>query len=215
MDAAQTVFDTLGRAGLMPVLTVEKAEDAVPIAEALIAGGLPVAEITFRTEAAAKALAAMAKAPGLFPGAGTMLKPEQVDQALDAGARFAVAPGFNPRVAERAREKGLVFLPGVATPSEIGQASEAGFSVLKFFPAEPAGGTAYLKAVSAPFRGLLFVPTGGIGLEQLPGYLRLPSVLAVGGSWMVAPDLIREGRFGEITRLAKAAVEIVSMTRKK
>ncbi len=209
----ENVFETIGKAGLMPVIVVERAEDAVPLAEALIAGGLPVAEVTFRTEAAAKAIAAMAKVPGLFLGAGTVLKPEQVDQALDLGARFILAPGFNPKVATRALEKNLPFVPGVCTASEIGMALEMGFSVQKFFPAEPAGGTAYIKAVSAPFRGVRFIPTGSIGPDQLPGYLQLPSVLAVGGSWMVAPKLIQERRFDEITRLTRAAVDMVSKVR--
>ena len=211
----ENVFETIGKAGLMPVLTVERLEDAVPIAEALIAGGLPVAEVTFRTEAAAKSIAAMAKVPGFFIGAGTVLKPEQVDQAIDLGAKFALAPGFNPKVAARALEKNLTFLPGICTPSEIGLAVEMGFQVLKFFPAEPAGGPAYLKAVSAPFRGLRFVPTGSIGLEHLPSYLEMSSVIAVGGSWMVAPRLIQERKFDEITRLTCAAVEAVTKIRGK
>jgi 2-dehydro-3-deoxyphosphogluconate aldolase/(4S)-4-hydroxy-2-oxoglutarate aldolase len=214
MEKAMTgTFAPLGQTGLVPVLTVERPEDALPIAEALIAGGLPVAEVTFRTAGAAKAIAAMAKVPGLFLGAGTVLKPEQVDQALDLGARYALAPGFDPKVAARALEKKLPFIPGVCTPSEIGLALASGFGVLKFFPAEPAGGAAYLKAVSAPFRDARFVPTGGIGPEQLSAYAALPSVLAVGGSWMVAPKLIQERRFDEITRLAKAAVEIVAKVR--
>ena len=209
----EDVFAIIGKSGLMPVLTVERVEDAVPIAEALMAGGLPVAEVTFRTEAAAKAIAAMAKVPGLFLGAGTVLKPEQIDQAMDLGARFALAPGFNPKVAERALEKNMAFIPGICTASEIGLALQMGFSVQKFFPAEPVGGTAYLKAVSAPFRGVRFVPTGSIGLEQLPDYLALPSVLAVGGSWMVAPKLIQERRFDEITRLTRAAMDVVAKVR--
>lgn len=211
----QDVFETIGKAGLMPVLTVERVEDAVPIAEALIAGGLPVAEVTFRTEAAAKSIAAMAKVPGLFLGAGTVLRPDQINEAIDLGAKFALAPGFNPKVAERALEKNFTFIPGVCTPSEIGLALEMGFSVQKFFPAEPAGGAAYLKAVWAPFRGARFVPTGSIGLEQLPSYLELPFVVAVGGSWMVAPKLIQERQFDEITRLTRAAVEIVTKMRGK
>jgi 2-dehydro-3-deoxyphosphogluconate aldolase/(4S)-4-hydroxy-2-oxoglutarate aldolase len=211
----EDVFEIIGKAGLMPVITVERVEDAVPLAEALIAGGLPVAEVTFRTEAAAKAIAAMAKVPGLFLGAGTVLRPEQVDEALDLGARFALAPGFNPKVAARALEKKLPFIPGICTASEIGLALEMGFSVQKFFPAEPAGGTAYLKAVSAPFKDVRFVPTGSIGLDQLSSYLELSSVLAVGGSWMVAPKLIQEHRFDEITRLTRAAVDMVQRVRSK
>src|SRR4051812_20748093 len=211
----EDVFEIIGKAGLMPVIVVERVEDAVPLAEALIAGGLPVAEVTFRTEAAGKAIAAMAKVPGLFLGAGTVLKPEQVDQALDLGARFALAPGFNPKVAARALEKKLPFIPGICTPSEVGLAREMGFPVQKFSPAEPAGGAPYLKAVSAPFKGVRFVPTGSIRLEQLAGYLELPFVLAVGGSWMVAPKLIQERKFDEITRLTRAAVETVQRVRNK
>ena len=209
----EDVFELIGKAGLMPVLTVERVEDAVPIAEALMAGGLPVAEVTFRTEAAAKSIAAMAKVPGLFLGAGTVLKPDQIDQAIDLGARFALAPGFNPKVAQRALDKKFPFLPGVCTPSEIGLALEMGFSVQKFFPAEPAGGPSYLKAVAAPFRSVRFVPTGSIGLEQLPSYLELSMVLSVGGSWMVAPKLIQDRKFDEITKLTRAAVDMVAKVR--
>jgi 2-dehydro-3-deoxyphosphogluconate aldolase/(4S)-4-hydroxy-2-oxoglutarate aldolase len=210
---SDVVFDTIAAAGLMPVIVIERAEDAVPLAEALIEGGLPVAEVTFRTEAAARAIGAMAKMPGLLLGAGTVLKPEQVDQAMDLGARFALAPGFDPKVAERARAKGFPFVPGVLTPTEIGAALDAGFSVQKFFPAEPAGGAAYLKAVSAPLRGVRFVPTGSIDLARLPSYLQMPNVLAVGGSWMVAPKLIQDRNWKEIIRLAREAVAAVRATR--
>ncbi len=209
----EDVFAALERSALLPVLTVERVEDAAPIAEALIAGGLPVAEVVFRTASAAKVLAAMAKVSGLLLGAGTVLRPEQVDQALDLGARFALAPGFNPKVAQRALDKRLPFIPGVCTPSEIALALDMGFTVQKFFPAEPAGGAAYLKAVAAPFRGVRFVPTGSIGLPQLPAYLRMPSVLAVGGSWMVAPELMVARDFAAITRLAAAAVQTVQTAR--
>src|SRR5690606_37230914 len=157
-----SLFDRIASVGLMPVIVIEDAEDAVPLAEALLAGGLPVAEITFRTAAAAKAIAAMAKVPGLLLGAGTVMKPEQVDQALDLGATFALAPHFNRVVAEHALKQGLPFVPGVITPSEMGAALDAGFAVQKFFPAEPTGGASFLKAVSAPMRGIRFVPTGSI-----------------------------------------------------
>jgi len=211
----ENVFDIMGKTGLMPVLTVERVEDAVPIAEALMAGGLPMAEVTFRTEAAGKAIAAMSKVPGLFLGAGTILKPEQVDQAIDLGARFGLSPGFNPKVAARALEKKFPFIPGVMTPSEMGMALDMGFSVQKFFPAESAGGAAYLKAVSAPMRGIRFVPTGGIAPENLPAYLALPSVLCIGGSWVATPKLVQDRNFAEITRLAKMAVEVVQQSRMK
>jgi 2-dehydro-3-deoxyphosphogluconate aldolase/(4S)-4-hydroxy-2-oxoglutarate aldolase len=181
------IFDTIGSIGLMPVIVVEREEDAVPLAEALVEGGLPLAEVTFRTAAAAKVIAAMAKVPGLLLGAGTVMKPEQVDQAMDLGAQFALAPSFIPKTAEYALKKSFPFVPGVLSPSEISAALDAGFTVQKFFPAEPAGGAAFLKAVSAPILGVRLVPTGSIDLARLPSYLQVPSVLAVGGSWMVAP----------------------------
>ena len=207
------IFDTIGKIGLMPVIVVEREEDAVPLAEALIEGGLPLAEVTFRTAAAAKVIAAMAKVPGLCLGAGTVLTPAQVDQAMDLGAQFALAPSFIPRTAEHALKKNFPFVPGILSPSEISAALEAGFSVQKFFPAEPAGGAAFVKAVSAPLKGVRFIPTGSIDLARLPSYLEIPSVLAVGGSWMVAPKLIHEKKWAEITRLAREAVEVVKRAR--
>ena len=207
------IFDTIGKIGLMPVIVVEREEDAVPLAEALIEGGLPLAEVTFRTAAAAKVIAAMAKVPGLCLGAGTVMKPEQVDQAMDLGAQFALAPNFNVKTAEHARKKNFPFVPGILSPTEIGNALEAGFSVQKFFPAEPAGGASFLKAVSAPIKGVRFIPTGSIDLARLPAYLEVSSVLAVGGSWMVAPKLIQEKKWSEITRLAREAVAVVKAAR--
>lgn len=207
------IFNRIGDISLMPVIVIEDAEAAVPLAEALIAGGLPLAEVTFRTAAAAKAIAAMAKVPGLLLGAGTVMKPEQVDQAMDLGATFALAPNFDRKTAEHALKKGMPFVPGVVTPTEMGVALEAGFSVQKFFPAEAAGGAPFLKAVSAPVRGIRFVPTGSIDLARLPSYLELPSVLAVGGSWMVAPKLIQEKKWSEITRIAAEAVAVVKQSR--
>lgn len=207
------IFDTIGKIGLMPVIVVEREEDAVPLAEALIEGGLPLAEVTFRTAAAAKVIAAMAKVPGLCLGAGTVMKPDQVDQAMDLGATFALAPNFNPKTAEHALKKNFPFVPGILSPTEMGNALEAGFSVQKFFPAEPAGGAPFLKAVSAPIKGIRFIPTGSIDLARLPSYLEIPSVLAVGGSWMVAPKLIQEKKWSEITRLAREAVAVVKKAR--
>jgi 2-dehydro-3-deoxyphosphogluconate aldolase/(4S)-4-hydroxy-2-oxoglutarate aldolase len=207
------IFDTIGKIGLMPVIVVEREEDAVPLAEALIEGGLPLAEVTFRTAAAAKVIAAMAKVPGLCLGAGTVMKPEQVDQAMDLGARFALAPNFSVKTAEYALKKNFPFVPGILSPTEMGNALDAGFTVQKFFPAEPAGGAPFLKAVSAPIKGIRFIPTGSIDLARLPSYLEIPSVLAVGGSWMVAPKLIQEKKWSEITRLAREAVAIVKSVR--
>ena len=208
-----TIFDRIASVGLMPVIVIDDAEAAVPLAEALIAGGLPLAEVTFRTPAAGKAIAAMAKVPGLLLGAGTVMKPEQVDQAMDLGATFALAPHFAPKTAEHALKKGLPYVPGVVTPTEMGAALDAGFAVQKFFPAEPAGGAPYLKAVTAPMRGIRFVPTGSIDLAKLPSYLQVPAVLAVGGSWMVAPKLIADENWKEITRLAAEAVAVVRTVR--
>ena len=207
------IFDTIGKIGLMPVIVVEREEDAVPLAEALIEGGLPLAEVTFRTAAAAKVIAAMAKVPGLCLGAGTVLTPAQVDQAIDLGAQFALAPSFVPKTAEHALKKNFPFVPGILSPSEISAALDAGFAVQKFFPAEPAGGAAFVKAVSAPLKGVRFIPTGSIDLARLSSYLEIPSVLAVGGSWMVAPKLIQEKRWSDITRLAREAVAIVQAVR--
>jgi Entner-Doudoroff aldolase len=207
------IFDTIGKIGLMPVIVVEREEDAVPLAEALIEGGLPLAEVTFRTAAAAKVIAAMSKVPGLCLGAGTVMKPEQVDQAMDLGAQFALAPNFNIKTAEYALKKNFPFVPGILSPTEIGNALDAGFSVQKFFPAEPAGGAPFLKAVSAPIKGVRFIPTGSIDLARLPSYLEVSSVLAVGGSWMVAPKLIQEKKWSEITRLAREAVAVVKAAR--
>jgi 2-dehydro-3-deoxyphosphogluconate aldolase/(4S)-4-hydroxy-2-oxoglutarate aldolase len=208
-----SIFDTIGKIGLMPVIVVEREEDAVPLAEALIAGGLPLAEVTFRTAAAAKVIAAMAKVPGLTLGAGTVLTPAQVDQAIDLGAQFALAPSYVPKTAEHALKKNFPFVPGILSPSEISAALEAGFPVQKFFPAEPAGGAPFLKAVSAPLKGVRFIPTGSIDLARLPSYLEVSSVLAVGGSWMVAPKLIQDKNWAEITRLAREAVAVVRSIR--
>jgi Entner-Doudoroff aldolase len=207
------IFDQIGKIGLMPVIVVEREEDAVPLAEALIEGGLPLAEVTFRTAAAAKVIAAMAKVPGLLLGAGTVLTPAQVDQAMDLGAQFALAPSFIPKTAEHALKKNFPFVPGVLSPSEISAALEAGFSVQKFFPAEPAGGAPFIKAVSAPLKGVRFVPTGSIDLAKLPSYLQISNVLAVGGSWMVAPKLIADKDWKTITRLAAEAVAVVKQYR--
>ena len=207
------IFDRIAAIGILPVIVIEDADAAVPLAEALLAGGLPLAEVTFRTPAAGKAIAAMAKVPGLLLGAGTVLTPDQVDQALDLGAAFALAPHFAPKTAGHALRKGLPYVPGVVTPTEMGTALEAGFAVQKFFPAEPAGGAAFLKAVAAPLRGIRFIPTGSIDLAKLPSYLRLPEVLAVGGSWMVSPRLIADRNWSEITRLAAEGVAVVRTVR--
>lgn len=204
------VIKTIESGRLVPVIVVDDPGAAGPLADALVAGGLRCAEVTFRTAAAEVALAAMAADPRLLVGAGTVVRPEQVDRALAAGARFIVSPGVSPAVVHHCQRAGVPVVPGVATATEIQAAGEAGLDVLKFFPAEPLGGLTMLKALAAPFPGVRFVPTGGITAGQLGDYLAHPSVLAVGGSWMVAPKLIAAGAWDEITRLTAEAVAIAS-----
>jgi 2-dehydro-3-deoxyphosphogluconate aldolase/(4S)-4-hydroxy-2-oxoglutarate aldolase len=195
---------------IVPVIDIASVPDAVPVAQALFAAGLPSAEITFRTAAAADAIKAIAtEVPGLVVGAGTVRTVDQVDQAVDAGAKFLVAPGLNPAVISRAELLGVPMLPGVCTPTEIEQALGMGLSLLKFFPAEAAGGAAYLGALAGPYRDVLFVPTGGIGPDNIAAYLAKPNVVACGGSWMVNRDLIAARDFAAITRLTAEALRIV------
>lgn len=196
-------------APVIPVLTVERVADAVPLARALVKGGLPVLEITFRTEAALEALRAIAReAPEAVVGAGTVLDEAQVRQAMAAGARFGVSPGCTPTLAKAAKEAGLPFLPGVQTVSEAMALREQGFELLKFFPADVAGGTAWLKAAAAPLRGLRFCPTGGIGIGTAPDYLALPNVACVGGSWVAPRDAVAAADWPRIERLAAAAAAL-------
>lgn len=204
------VLQRLGQIGVVPVIKIEDAASAVPLAEALIAGDLPVAEITFRTGVAAASLRDISrKFPTMLLGAGTVLSVAQARQAVEAGARYIVSPGFSPAVVEWCVREGIPVLPGVATPTEIMAALDAGLSTLKFFPAEECGGVRMLKALGGPFSGVKFIPTGGITVATLADYLRLPNVLAVGGTWMVKSDLIAGGHFAEITRLALEARGIV------
>jgi 2-dehydro-3-deoxyphosphogluconate aldolase / (4S)-4-hydroxy-2-oxoglutarate aldolase len=193
---------------LLPVVVLHDAADAAPLADALVAGGLPVAEVTFRTQAAEQSLRTLSSRGDLLVGAGTVVTPDQVSRAADAGARFIVSPGFSAAVVRRCHDLGLSVIPGVATATELMAALDLGINVVKFFPAETSGGLAGVKALAAPFPNVRFVPTGGIGPDQLEAYLAHPSVLAVGGSWMVNPKLIAEQNFAEVTRLTKAAVEV-------
>lgn len=196
-------------APVIPVLTVERLADAVPLAMALVKAGLPVLEITFRTEAALEALAAIAReVPGAVVGAGTVLDEAQVRQAMAAGARFGVSPGCTPALAKAVKEAGLPFLPGAQTVSEAMVLRELGFEVLKFFPADVAGGTAWLKAIAAPLAGLRFCPTGGIGVGTAASYLALPNVACVGGSWVAPRDAVAAGDWARIERLAAAAATL-------
>ncbi len=208
------VFSELGRLGLVPVVEIPDAALALPLGRALVDAGLPCAEITFRTAAAADAIRILRdKCPQLLVGAGTVLDIEQADAAIAAGAAFLVAPGFNPGVARHAIARGAQFIPGICTPSEIEAARGLGCHVLKFFPAEAAGGVDFLKAVSGPYRDVRFVPTGGIGPANLAAYLALPQVAACGGSWMVTKQLIATGDFAAIGRLAAEAVALVRAAR--
>lgn len=188
------------------MVVLEDAAAAAPLAAALTAGGLHSVEVTFRTDAAADAIRAMAERPDLLVGAGTVLTPAQVDRAVAAGARFVVSPGFGPAVVRHCQELGLPVFPGAATATEIQLALDAGLDTVKFFPAEQLGGLAMIKALAAPFRSVRFIPTGGVNTTNLPDYLGHPAVLAVGGTWMVAPALLAAGRWDEVTRLTAAAV---------
>ena len=196
-------------APVVPVLTIERTADAVPLARALVKGGLPVLEITLRTEAALAALAAIAaEVPDAVVGAGTVLQPRQFDDVTRAGARFAVSPGCTPALVTAARAVGLPFLPGIQTVSEAMVLAEQGFGLMKFFPADVAGGLAWLKAVAAPLAGLRFCPTGGVGADTAQTYLSLANVACVGGSWVAPRDAVAAGDWVRIERLAAAAAKL-------
>jgi 2-dehydro-3-deoxyphosphogluconate aldolase/(4S)-4-hydroxy-2-oxoglutarate aldolase len=208
--------ESLGKIGIVPVIKLDNALDAVPLAEAVLRGCIPCAEITFRTDAAADAIRRIAgECPGVLLGAGTVLTREQLDRALDAGARFIVTPGFNPRVVSHALDRGIPIVPGCSTPTDIEQALELGIELVKFFPAEQSGGLAYLKAVAAPYPQVWFMPTGGISAANLAKYLSFGPVLACGGSWMVKEDLIKARDFARVTALCAEAAAIVAETRNR
>ena len=202
---------------IVPVVSMEHATDAPALGEALLAGGLPIAEITFRTDAAEASIRALARRGELLVGAGTVLDVQTAQRALNAGAKFIVSPGFNPKVVSWCLKAGVPITPGVATPTDIEMALDHGLSVVKFFPSEALGGLPMLKAIAAPYPMMRFIPTGGIDAANLGEYLRFPGVLACGGSWMVAKELLAEKRFDQITRLAREAVstaEAAKPTRK-
>lgn len=208
MDAA-ALSQRLAELRVVPVVTIDSAADAAGLAGALAAGGLPIAEITFRTDAAAEAIAAIRAAhPDVLVGAGTVLDASTVDKALAAGAQFIVAPGFNPAMVAYALSRGVAVVPGVVTPSEIEAAMMLGLRVLKFFPAEASGGPGYLSAVRATYPMVRFMPTGGINIGNLAAYLALPNVIAAGGTWIATADAIKNQRWDEITGLAAQAVKI-------
>ena len=202
-----SILDRIGICRLVPVIVLQDAAHAAPLAEALVAGGLPCAEVTFRTAAAAASIKAMAQRGDLLTGAGTVLNVDQAKQAMDNGAQFIVSPGFYPKVVSYCVDHGIPVAPGVSTATDVGLALEFGLTVLKFFPAEAVGGIKALKAISAPFGDALrYIPTGGISESNLESYLSFPRVLACGGSWMVPEDLVKAGRFEEVTGLIRKAV---------
>jgi 2-dehydro-3-deoxyphosphogluconate aldolase/(4S)-4-hydroxy-2-oxoglutarate aldolase len=195
---------------IIPVVAIQDAGDALPLADALIQGGLPCAEITFRTAAAPDAIKAVAQRGDMIVGAGTVLKVDQVKQAVDAGATFIVSPGFNPKVVGYCVDNNIPVTPGVSNPTDIEMGLDYGLDVLKFFPAEAFGGLKTLKAMSAPYTMMRFIPTGGIGPGNVLEYLTHPKVPACGGSWMVKSDLIADGQFERITELTREAVSIAA-----
>ena len=200
--------------GIIPVVVLEDAKDAHALGQALMDGGLPAAEVTFRTEAAEEVIKILSHDfPDMLVGAGTVLTTEQVDRAMAAGAKFIVAPGFNPTVVHYCIEKGYPVCPGVQTPGEMEQAMELGLDFVKFFPAEPAGGLPMIKAVAAPYSKLRFMPTGGINKENVKEYLAYKKIVACGGTWMVKGDLIASGDFAKIEELTHEAAEIVKEAR--
>ncbi len=209
------VLEEIQKIGIVPVVVLDDEKDAKPLAKALCEGGLPCAEVTFRTKAAEESIRIMSKEyPDMLVGAGTVLTTEQVDRAVEAGAKFIVSPGLNPKIVSYCIEKGIPVTPGCQTPSDIEKALELGLEVVKFFPAEPAGGLNMIKALAAPYTDVLFMPTGGINPKNVVDYLKFDRILACGGSWMVKGNLVKEGKFDEITALVKEAAQIVTDSRK-
>lgn len=204
------VIEQIQKIGIIPVVVLDEVNDAVPLAEALIRGGLPCAEVTFRTEAAEEAIKIMSiNYPEIMVGAGTILTIEQAAKANAAGAKFIVSPGFNPKVVKYCIDEGIMIIPGIATPSELEHALEMGINIVKFFPAEAAGGLYMIKAMSGPYTSVKFMPTGGINEVNVKHYLKFDKVIACGGSWMVRSDLIKEKQFSTISDLCVEAAEIV------
>ena len=210
MNKVNEVLRKIGDLGIVPVVKIDNATDAVPLGKALLEGGLPVAEITFRTAAAEEAIKNITEElPDVLVGAGTVLNVEQVKRAVGAGAKFIVSPGFNPSVVQYCVDNGIPITPGCSNPTDIEMALSFGLEVVKFFPAEAFGGFATLKAMSAPYGIVKFIPTGGINANNINQYLSFNKVLACGGSWMVKDELIKKGNFDEITRLTREAVNIM------
>lgn len=210
----QELLQKIEAMGVVPVVVLQEEKDALPLAKALMDGGLPCAEVTFRTEAAEASIGAMVKAyPKMLVGAGTVLTTEQVDRAVGAGAKFIVSPGFDPEIVDYCLERQIPILPGCITPSELAQAVKRELQVVKFFPAEQYGGLSTIKALSAPYPQLLFMPTGGISAKNLVDYLGFDKILACGGSWMVKGDWITRGAFDKIEEMTREAVNLVKEIR--
>ncbi len=208
------VLMQIRKTGIVPVVVLDDAKDAKGLGQALIDGGLPCAEVTFRTAAAEEAIRIMSKEfPELLVGAGTVLTMDQAKRAVDAGAKFMVSPGFDPQIVDFCLENDITITPGVATPTEIIMAMNTGLNVVKFFPAEPLGGLKMIKAIAAAFPEISFMPTGGISAKNVGEYLAYDRIAACGGSWMVKKDLIRAGKFDEITAMVKEAAGIVREVR--
>ncbi|MEE1030907.1 MAG: bifunctional 4-hydroxy-2-oxoglutarate aldolase/2-dehydro-3-deoxy-phosphogluconate aldolase [Ruminococcus sp.] len=210
------VAETIQKMGVVPVVVLNDVKDAAPLAKALVEGGLPCAEVTFRTAAAEESIRVMTtEFPEMFVGAGTVLTIDQVDRAVAAGAKFIVSPGFDPEIVDYCLEKDIPVFPGCITPSEVAQAVKRGLKIVKFFPAEPFGGVKTIKAMAAPYVGLNFMPTGGISAKNLENYLSYDRIIACGGSWMVSGDLVKAGKFDEIKELTAEAVKLVADIRNK
>lgn len=208
------VLEQMGKIGIIPVVVLNDAKDAAPLAQALCEGGLPCAEVTFRTDAAEESIRIMSEQfPQMLVGAGTVLTTEQVDRAVAAGAKFIVSPGLNPKVVKYCVDKGIPVTPGTCNPSDVEQAIELGLDVVKFFPAEAAGGLKMIKAMAAPYVGMKFMPTGGINAGNVRDYLAYDRILACGGSWMVSGKLVEAGEFDKIKEMTAEAVQIVKECR--
>ena len=209
-----TIAERFQELAVVPVVVLNDAKDALPLAEALVEGGLPCAEVTFRTEAAEESIWKMAeKYPDMLVGAGTVLTIDQVDRAVGAGAKFIVSPGFDPEIVDYCLDKQIPVFPGCVTPSELAQAVKRGLEVVKFFPAEQYGGVATIKALAAPYTMVKFMPTGGVSTKNLKDYLECDKILCCGGSWMVKGDMIKAGEFDKIKQLTKEAVELAHSIR--
>jgi len=210
----KTIEERFYELGVVPVVVLNDAKDALPLADALVKGGLPCAEVTFRTDAAEESIRLMSeKYPDMLVGAGTVLTTGQVDRAVAAGAKFIVSPGFDEEIVDYCLGKDIPVFPGCVTPSEVAKAVKRGLKVVKFFPAEQAGGIAMIKAMAAPYTMVKFMPTGGINAKNLEDYLSFSKILCCGGSWMVKGDLIKAGEFDKICELTKEAAQLAASIR--